>query len=271
MQAALFQVILFRIPRQNKQALWISQSLRQSKQGNPPANPYQRSVIVLILPDLNQSKSKRCPIPQRGAVKSLYESGHGQRLCGRQIARTDWIRLSPPHRSLMVVALFARLLAWLTMALSLSWMVSRHNLWNGVAKNSCGSGCEITLCDRRRSSAQWIGLSLSLHGSHTAADFFARPLTWLTVVLHPNQTVCRPNPRSVAVRTMCGRDRRKPQRSAGKVIMGRNVLRPLGSGMQATPSPRASPHCPLKMGNSQRKALRGELFPTAINESKGFP
>ena len=367
MQAALFQVSIFRISRQNKQVLWISQSLRQSKQGNPPAKLYQRSVtvlplrdmsrsrsrpgklritfcqrsvIVLILPNLNQSKSKRCPIPQRGAVKSLYGNGHGRCLFGRQIVHTDWIRLPlRPRRSLMVATSFTRQLIWLTMALSLSRMVSRHNLWNGAVKNlcrngcgrslrgrqrdsvnwiglslslhrsftamaltvtpspqpalpmtrflsqanghpspwsratksSCGSGCEINLCDRRRDNAHWIGLSLSLRGSHTAADFLASPLIQLTMALPPGRMVCRLDPRSVAVRTMCGRDRRKPPRSAGGIIMGRSALYPCGSWMQTTPSPRASPHCPLKMGNSQRKTLRGELFPTAINESKRSP
>ena len=58
MQAALFRVILLRILRQNKQALWISQSLRQSKQGNPPANLYQRSVTVLALRDMSRSRSR---------------------------------------------------------------------------------------------------------------------------------------------------------------------------------------------------------------------
>lgn len=203
MQAALFRVILLRISRQNKQALWISQSLRQSKQGNPPANLYQRSVIVLILPDLNQSKSKRCPIPQRGAVKSLY--GNEQR---------------------------------------------------------------ISLRGWQKGSVNWIGLSLSLHRSHTAAEFFARLLIRLTVVLHPSQTVSRPGFWSGAVRTMCGKDRRKPPRSTGEIIMGRSVLYLSGSGIQATPNPKASPHCPLKMGNSQRKTLRGKLFPTASDESK---
>lgn len=364
MQAALFRIILFRISRQDKQAIWISQSLRQSKQGNPPANLYQRSVlvltfrdmsrsrsrsgklqitrcqrsvIVLILPDLNQPKSKRCPIPQRVAAKSLYGNGHGRRLCGRQMAHIDWIIPSlRPRRNLTVAASFTRQLIWLTMALPLSRMVSRHNLWNGAvrnlcrngcgtslrgrqrssvnwiglslslrrsftamaltvtpspqpalpmtrflsqanghpspwsraAKSPCGSGCKITPCDRRRGNAHWIGLSLSLHGSHTAATLFARPLTWLTVVLHPSRTVSHPCFWGRAVRTMCGKDRRKPPRSAAKVIMGRNVLRPFGSGIQATPNPNASQKRLPKVENNPQETLCGKPFPMASTGSR---
>ena len=44
MQAALFRVILFRISHQDKQALWISQNLCQSKQGKPLEQGRQKFV-----------------------------------------------------------------------------------------------------------------------------------------------------------------------------------------------------------------------------------
>ena len=224
-------------------------------------------------PTIKNASQSECQTPQilqQDRQKIVWERARMV-----SVRQTDGLRrldqtVSASAQELHGGNIICQTLVWLTMALLLIWTVSRPSLWSVTDRNFCRRGRGLSLCDRR-GSAHWIELSLSLHRNHTAAEFFARLLIRLTVALHPGRTVSRLGFWSVAVRTVCRRDRRKPPCSAGRVIMGRNVLHPLGSGMQATPSPRASPHCPLKMGNSQRKALRGELLPTAINESKRFP